>query len=88
MSMATAFSLQYDQERIASVAYDLSENFRSTTRHAEAAILLFDYCNDVEGGVSALLEGNEWREAIRRVFILFYCSSTTTYLIQCHLMKR
>lgn len=67
MALSTAVSLQYDREKQASIAYDLAENFRSTTRHAEAAILLFDYCNDVDEGLTALIEGSEWGEAVRRV---------------------
>jgi hypothetical protein len=43
------------------------ENLSSRKRFSEAARVFIDYCEDIEGGLSSLVQGNNISEALRLV---------------------
>ena len=54
------------QPDVARLAADVAAELSSTHRPLEAAQVLLDYCNDAEGGVMLLCEGQTWRDAVRQ----------------------
>jgi elongator complex protein 1 len=71
MAFVCANKLNYAKEELSSLAYDMTETFKTESRFSEAATLFVEYCNDVEQAIVTLIEGHEWQEALRRVSIVF-----------------
>lgn len=51
---------------VARLASDIAAELSTMHRPLEAAQVLLDYCDDAEGGVLLLCEGQAWREAVRQ----------------------
>jgi elongator complex protein 1 len=60
-------TLPLSEEEVREMAYRIAEDLGGKKRHGEAARVLLDYCGNVRGAVSALVEGSEWGEARRVV---------------------
>jgi hypothetical protein len=60
-------TLPLSEEEMREMAYRMAEELGGKKRHGEAARVLLDYCGNVRGAVSALVEGGEWGEARRVV---------------------
>lgn len=63
--MVLAARLNYPQHQQQLLAQELSEQLQASGAGAEAAQLLVQYLQDIDGGVSALVVSKEWREALR-----------------------
>lgn len=50
----------YGSSRIQVLGQDLAERLRVLRRYADAATVLETYCNDLEGAVATLTEGELW----------------------------
>ncbi len=67
MVFLLANKLSYSAKDISSLGYEMAETLRSMSKGQEAAIILIEYCKDVEEAATSLIEGNEWKEAMRLV---------------------
>lgn len=65
MCMVLAARLGYSQQQQQLLARELSEQLQASGAGGDAAQLLVQYLQDIDGGVSALVTSKEWREALR-----------------------
>ncbi|KIJ49936.1 hypothetical protein M422DRAFT_74490 [Sphaerobolus stellatus SS14] len=52
-------------DELEEIARRVADDLDSKQRHTDAARVLLDYANDVDGGVNALVKGSAWSEARR-----------------------
>ncbi|WIA32299.1 hypothetical protein OEZ86_003144 [Tetradesmus obliquus] len=65
MVMVLSARLQHSQQQQQALARELAEQLQASGSGADAAQLLVQYLEDVDGAVAALVAAKEWREALR-----------------------
>lgn len=67
LAVSVAFKLNYDEKEMHLLYVELIEVLSTVGKHADASMIAFDYCKDVEQGVHHLMLSNDWHEVLRRV---------------------
>lgn len=60
--------LKYSHDKEIDIAKKLTDQLKEVRRHQEAAIVLEQYCMDIEESIVCLIEGGLWEEALRMMY--------------------
>lgn len=61
--------MKLGKEEILKLAYELCEELNALGKPGEAAKVALEYCGDISGGISFLINAREWEEALRVAFL-------------------
>ncbi|CAA7031530.1 unnamed protein product [Microthlaspi erraticum] len=61
--------MKLDKDEILKLAYELCEEVNALGKPGEAAKIALEYCGDISGGISLLINAREWEEALRVAFM-------------------
>ncbi|XP_010453457.1 PREDICTED: elongator complex protein 1 [Camelina sativa] len=61
--------MKLSKDEILKLAYELCEEVNALGKPAEAAKIALEYCKDISGGISLLINAREWEEALRVAFL-------------------
>ncbi|KAG7550537.1 Elongator complex protein 1 [Arabidopsis thaliana x Arabidopsis arenosa] len=61
--------MKLGKDEILKLAYELCEEVNALGKPAEAAKIALEYCRDISGGISLLINAREWEEALRVAFL-------------------
>uniref|UniRef100_A0A1J3GUZ0 Elongator complex protein 1 n=1 Tax=Noccaea caerulescens TaxID=107243 RepID=A0A1J3GUZ0_NOCCA len=61
--------MKLGKDEILKLAYELCEEVNALGKPGEAAKIALEYCRDISGGISLLINAREWEEALRVAFM-------------------